>query len=181
MQPPWATELLSEIKGFKDKMKSINRIEQTFNSIAAKVSDLETKVKDIDCRVQHTETSAHFLGSKLDDNSEGLLNISSTNKQINKSCTHLEEKYRALEALEIEDRGKTSRSGDKVHPQQFCRLLRSGSHLICNCGLYISRCRHHLNTIGDTRGNKAGFCTSPSHLGKRQLKPTTPDHRRFSL
>ncbi|KAH3777192.1 hypothetical protein DPMN_178628 [Dreissena polymorpha] len=106
MQPPWATEILSEIKCIKDKIKSIDRIEQTLNSIAAKVSDLEMKVKEIDCRVQHTETCAKFLGSKLDEKAEGLSNINSKIKQINKSCTHLEEQYRALEALEKKTEAK---------------------------------------------------------------------------
>jgi len=115
MQPPWATEILSEIKYIKDKMKSIDRIEQTINSIAAKVSDLETKVKDIDCRVQHTETCAQFLGSKLDENSVGLSNVSSKIKQLNKSCTHLEEQYRTLEALEKKNTGR-NKAGFRISP-----------------------------------------------------------------
>ncbi|KAH3770811.1 hypothetical protein DPMN_172106 [Dreissena polymorpha] len=62
--------------------------------------------KLIDCRMQHTETCAQLLGSKLGENSEGLSNIRSKIKQINKSCTHLEEQYRALEALENKTEAK---------------------------------------------------------------------------
>ncbi|KAH3740792.1 hypothetical protein DPMN_047503 [Dreissena polymorpha] len=38
MQPPWATELLQEMKDIKSKMNSLDKIERAVNQISSKLS-----------------------------------------------------------------------------------------------------------------------------------------------
>ena len=66
--PPWATELLEEVKQIKTKLQSIEKIEKTVNSINVKVSDLETKMKALDTRVNETEKSCQFSSSVAETN-----------------------------------------------------------------------------------------------------------------
>lgn len=43
--PPWATEILDEIKQIKQKLQSVEKLEKNLNSINSKVCDIENKMK----------------------------------------------------------------------------------------------------------------------------------------
>lgn len=98
MQPPWASDMLQELKDMKNeikevksKLKAIDRIEKSLNLLTAKVSDMEIKVNDIDQRVAENETLTQFMSSKFDDNEKEL-------KSLKQSCTALEKKCKWLQS-----------------------------------------------------------------------------------
>lgn len=54
-QPPWAADILDEMKQIRLKLESIEKIEKTVNTIHLKVSSLETKFSSLEARVTETE------------------------------------------------------------------------------------------------------------------------------
>ncbi|KAH3818260.1 hypothetical protein DPMN_119862 [Dreissena polymorpha] len=96
MQPPWATELLQEMKDIKSKMKSLDKIERAVNQISSKLSELEIKVSDIDKRVADTEHAATFITAQYEDTSTALKEATTRIKTLNDVCNSLDTKVKTL-------------------------------------------------------------------------------------
>lgn len=94
--PPWANELLEEMKQIKVKLQSMDKIEKTVNSINMKVSDLETKLKSLDTRVTETEKSCQFSASESETNKKDLKVAKDDIKKLRKSVDKFEESSKSL-------------------------------------------------------------------------------------
>lgn len=94
--PPWANELLEEMKQIKIKLQSIDKIEKTVNSINVKVTDLETKLKTLDTRVSETEKSCQFSASESETNKKELKVAKDDIKKLRKSVDKFEERSKSL-------------------------------------------------------------------------------------
>jgi len=92
--PPWAADLIKDIKVIKDKMKSIEKIEKTVNLINARVADIETKVKAIDTRVTDTEQFCEFLAKENESVKVEVKEARKEFKQFKTSCSKIEEQSR---------------------------------------------------------------------------------------
>lgn len=88
--PPWASELLEDIKELKSVLPSINKIEQTLSLMNAKMSDLEGNVKNIDIRVTEVENSCKFISQGFEKHSQELKTASETVKKVDKKCISLD-------------------------------------------------------------------------------------------
>jgi len=84
VQPPWATEILQEVKDIKTRLKSIEKIKKTVNSISVKISDLEIKVSDSDKRLTHTENAAAFMESRYEEHNTVLIQAKQQVKSLNR-------------------------------------------------------------------------------------------------
>ena len=96
LPPPWANELLEEIKQIKSELQSIEKIEKTVNVINAKVSDLETKLKSLDVRVTENEKLCQFTAAESECNQKDLKTTKEDIKQIKKNCQNLENNTNTL-------------------------------------------------------------------------------------
>ncbi|KAH3877224.1 hypothetical protein DPMN_001086 [Dreissena polymorpha] len=96
MQPPWATELLQEMKDIKSKMKSLDKIERAVNQISSKLSELEIKVSEIDKRVGDREHASTFITAQYEDTSTALKEATRQIKTFNDVCNSLDTKVKTL-------------------------------------------------------------------------------------
>ncbi|KAH3740750.1 hypothetical protein DPMN_047461 [Dreissena polymorpha] len=94
MQPPWATELVQEMKDIKSKMKSLDKIERAVNQISSKLSELEIQVSEIDKRVADTEHAATFITAQYEDKSTALKEATRRIKTLNDECNSLDTKVK---------------------------------------------------------------------------------------
>ena len=87
--PPWANELLEDMKLIKSKLQSIEKTEKTVNSINAKASDLETKMKDLDVRVNESEKSYQYAAGETETNKKDIKLAKDDIKQLKKDYGNL--------------------------------------------------------------------------------------------
>ena len=100
--PPWASELLEEMKQIKTKLQTMDEIKKTVNSINVKVSDLEGKMISLETRVTETETSSQFLGKEYETNKQELKTAKSTIQDLKKSCDSFEKTSKSLSEKNVE-------------------------------------------------------------------------------
>ena len=106
MQPPWATEILQEVKSIKTRLKSLEKIEKTVNFISVKISDLEIKVSDIDKRVTHTENAAAFMETRYEEHNTVLIQAKQQVKSLKDSCSSFESQLKSLNNENIKTENK---------------------------------------------------------------------------
>ena len=94
--PPWASELLEEMKQIKSKLQTMDEIKKTVNSINVKVSDLEGKMKSLETRVTETEKSSQFIGKEYEANKKELKTTKSDIQNLQKSCDSFEKVSQSL-------------------------------------------------------------------------------------
>jgi len=87
--PPWAAELIEDIKQLKSVLPSINKIDQTLTQINAKMYDLEIKVTSIDNRDTEVENSRKYMGQSFDQHTTELKAAKETVAKIDKRCNNL--------------------------------------------------------------------------------------------
>ena len=100
--PPWATQILEEVKQIKTKLQSIDKIEKTVNAINAKVSDLETKMKTLDTRVTETEQSCQFSAGEVESNKKDLKTAKEEITSLRKKCDDFEKESTSLKQKNAE-------------------------------------------------------------------------------
>ena len=96
LPPPWANELLREVKQIKSKLQTIDKIEKTVNVINAKVTDLETKIKSLDMRMTENEKLCQFTAAESESNQKDLKSTRDDIKQIKKNCQNLKNNTNTL-------------------------------------------------------------------------------------
>lgn len=94
--PPWATEILDEMKQIKQKLQTIEDIKKTVNVISAKVSDLDTKFKSLEVRVIETEKASEFVARELDTNKNDLKRANDDIKKVKKACETIVEESKTV-------------------------------------------------------------------------------------
>ena len=100
--PPWANELLEDMKTIKTKLQSIDEIKQTVNSINKKVSDLESKMKTMDTRISETEKSCQFSASESESNKKDIKTAKDDIKHLKKSCDSFNKTSKELSEKGVE-------------------------------------------------------------------------------
>jgi hypothetical protein len=93
--PPWASELLEDMKVVKHKLQSIDKID--VNSINVKLCDLETKLQSMDARLSDAERFCDFFSRESDATKRDLKSTFDELKHVKKSCIEIENKSRELQ------------------------------------------------------------------------------------
>ena len=106
--PPWATEIMEDIKTIKKSMAKIDSIEKMVNTITTKVNKLETNVKTIDTRVTETEKSNQFLSDKFEDAKKQLKHADTELKKLSTRCNEFEEEVEKLKTQNENLEAKTN-------------------------------------------------------------------------
>lgn len=92
--PPWATELLEDVKKMRKSVdvtvEKIGSIEKTVNRISAKVDDLDTKVKSIDTRLIEVEKASTFHSETFEETKNTVENAKAEIKKLNEKCVEME-------------------------------------------------------------------------------------------
>lgn len=88
--PPWATEILEEVKNLKAKFKTVENIEKTVNAINSKVSNLEAKYKSLESRVSDTEKACSYQSSAYESAKADMNSAQDELKKLKKKCDTLE-------------------------------------------------------------------------------------------
>jgi hypothetical protein len=97
--PPWACEILEEMKLIKEKLTTVDK---TVNVINVKVTDMEESLKMIDLRVTETEKSCSFLTTEFDRHRDELKFAKSEIKNLKKSCDNFEHNSKKLFEKEMD-------------------------------------------------------------------------------
>jgi chromosome segregation ATPase len=84
--PPWASELLEDMKILKTVLPSITNIEQTLNTINLKMSEMETKISNIDTRVSDVEKPCSFINKEYEEQSKYIEKAKNDVSKVDKSC-----------------------------------------------------------------------------------------------
>lgn len=100
--PPWASELLEDMKQIKQKLQTVDKIEKTVNLINAKISDMETKIKKLDTRVSDTEKTCEFIANENETRGIELKRAKDDIKLVKKSCERLENASQELKSQKAE-------------------------------------------------------------------------------
>ena len=100
--PPWASELLEEMKQIKAKLHTIEEIKKTVNSINVKVTDLEGKMKSLEIRVTDTEKSCQFVEKEYETNKKDLKTTKDDIQNLKKSCDSFEKTSKSLKEKSAE-------------------------------------------------------------------------------
>ena len=95
--PPWASELLDEIKQIKEKMFKIDKIEKTVNTINIKVNDIESQVKTMDNRISDVENTCQFIGSEFDSTKKDFKDSKTEISKLQEKCQTLQKSTKELE------------------------------------------------------------------------------------
>ena len=95
--PPWATEIIEDIKSIKLSVSKIDNIEKLVNKINSKVGNLETKVKTMDVTVNDIEKSNQFINTEFEETKQKLKNANTDLKKLNSKCKEFEEAVTKLE------------------------------------------------------------------------------------
>ena len=96
--PPWAIEMIEDIKSLKISMTKIDKIERTVDKINSKVDNLETNVKNIEARVASVEQSASFMNDQYESTKQKLQSTDSDIKKIDKQCKEMESAINELKS-----------------------------------------------------------------------------------
>ena len=104
--PPWAKEILDDIKQMKQSLLKIDKIEKTVDSIAIKVSDLDQRVKGMDERLTDVEKCCSFISDETDKGKSDLNAAKNEISTLKKKCENLEQKSKVIEDLnkELDDK-----------------------------------------------------------------------------
>ena len=102
LPPPWASELLEEIKQIKSKLQTMDEIKKTVNSINVKVCDLEGKMKSLETRVTETEKSSTFIEKGYETNKKELKAAKTDIQNLKKSCDSFEKTSKSLSEKNFE-------------------------------------------------------------------------------
>lgn len=84
--PPWATEIIDDIKSIKLSVSKIDNIEKLVNKINSKVENLETKVKTMDTKVTDIEKSNQFINNEFEETKQKLKSADKELKRLNSKC-----------------------------------------------------------------------------------------------
>ncbi|XP_053398799.1 uncharacterized protein LOC123556557 [Mercenaria mercenaria] len=96
--PPWANELIQDMKSLKQSLPKIENIEKTVNRISAKVSEIEVKLNTIETRVDAVEQSCSFINSEAELQKNELKEAKKEIHTLHKACRNLETSVKQHEA-----------------------------------------------------------------------------------
>ena len=99
--PPWATDIIEDIKCIKISVSKNDKIEQIVDGINTKVETLETKVKNNDAIVTEVEQSNQFISNGFEETKKKLTSASAEIKKLSTRCTDFEETVSKLETQKI--------------------------------------------------------------------------------
>ena len=99
--PPWATDIIEDLKSIKISVSKIYKIEKMVDRINTKVETLETKVKNNDARVTEVEQSNQFISNEFEETKKKITSASAEIKKLSIRCTDFEETVSKLETQNI--------------------------------------------------------------------------------
>ena len=99
--PPWATDIIEDLKYIKQSVSTIDKIEKMVDRINTKVETLETKVKNNDARVTEVEQSNQFISNEFEETKKKITSASAEIKKLSIRCTDFEETVSKLETQNI--------------------------------------------------------------------------------
>lgn len=98
--PPWASDIIEELKSIKASVSKIDGIEKTINEINSKVNNLDKKVSSLDLRLTEVEAACNFHSDSYDDTKSQIENTKENIKQIDEKCKTLEESMKCFQNME---------------------------------------------------------------------------------
>lgn len=107
--PPWATEIIEDIKSIKLSVSKIDNIEKLVSKINSKVENLETKVKTMDAKVNDIEKSNQFINTEFEETKQKLKSANTDLKKLNSKCKEFEE---AVTKLETQNQNLEAKAND---------------------------------------------------------------------
>ena len=108
--PPWALQLLEEMKSVQEKLKSIDKIERMVESINTKMYDMERKMQNMDIRVSDTEKSCEFLEDQFERNKNEIKDVKAQIHKTRSVCEKVERGRQRVEELDSKVLDLESRS-----------------------------------------------------------------------
>ena len=92
--PPWAIEIVKDIKTIKSSVAKIEKIERTVDRISTKIDNLESIVKSMEIRMEDSEKGMQFINKEF-GNSKKLIQ---TMKGLFEQCKRFETVLKSIEA-----------------------------------------------------------------------------------
>ena len=96
--PPWASELLEEMREIKEKMCKIDKIEKTVNTINVKMNGIEIQVKAMDNRINDVENACQFINSESESVKNDIKNTKTEITNLKEKCQTLQQSTNELES-----------------------------------------------------------------------------------
>ncbi|XP_052778493.1 uncharacterized protein LOC128215930 [Mya arenaria] len=84
--PPWALEIMSDIKSIKTVIPKIDQIEQALGSIKLKLSAFDERMSSVERKVNDIEKACSFVSEENDSRKTEVNSIQKQVKQIDKFC-----------------------------------------------------------------------------------------------
>lgn len=131
--PPWATEILEDIKNIKKSVSKLENIEKTVNRISTKVNDLDLKVKSIDKILVDVENACTFHSETFEGTKKRTESTKTDIKKLDEKCKEFEKTMSCSKEInekvdELESRSMRENllfHGIKEDPAENCETLIS--------------------------------------------------------
>ena len=136
--PPWATQIMEDLKSIKISVSKIESIEKTVDHISSKVQTLESKRKTMETKVQECEKSSTFINGELEKTREKLKSASDDVKRLNTKCKDFET---VVKTLETKNKSLEDKTNDLEFRSMRENLLLHGIEEKTNenCELLVKR------------------------------------------
>ena len=99
--PPWAKEIIEDLKSIKISVSKIDKIEKMINKMNTKIETLETKVKNTDSRMTEVEQSTQYISNEFEETKKKLHSASVDINKLSTKCTDFEETINKLESQNV--------------------------------------------------------------------------------
>ena len=95
--PPWANELMEDVRQIKYTTPKIENIEKAVTKIKIKASELETKIITMEIRMNEVESSCSFMNAENEKQKKEIKSSKEDIKQMQKECRKLQESAKSFE------------------------------------------------------------------------------------
>ena len=104
--PPWAAQLINNVRDINNKLSKLDTIEKTLNCLSVKVHDLDNKVSAMDTRITYVEGCCSFISDKYETHKQAIPATNESLLEMKQKCDRLESSMASLckEKRIVEDR-----------------------------------------------------------------------------
>jgi len=95
--PPWAIELMEDMKHLKQSIPKIERIEKTVDIISVKMNEMEMKMKSMETRISETENACTFINTETEQHKNDLAKAKTEIKDLENKCGKLNQSVKSYE------------------------------------------------------------------------------------
>ena len=88
--PPWAAELIEDVKTIKSVIPKIDHIDETVRNITLQITQMKTRVSGLETKINDIETACNFISNETDTNKSELHATKTRIKELDKTCKTLE-------------------------------------------------------------------------------------------